>query len=159
MYTNLIKYGLTDRFKQEATMYDGLILARVSEQHRDLYKVISEQGELNAVVSGKMHYSANGTLDFPAVGDWVMLRTTDEVSDNAVIHCILSRKSLFTRQAAGTANEVQAIAANIDTIFICMSLNADYNLRRLERYLTVHLSSLLINFNLSCNSLVLSIFP
>jgi ribosome biogenesis GTPase len=54
-----------------------------------------------------------------------------------MIHQVLSRKSLFTRKAAGTGNEIQIVAANIDIVFICMSLNDDFNIRRLERYLAV----------------------
>jgi ribosome biogenesis GTPase len=58
-------------------------------------------------------------------------------SGNAVIRYVLRRKSVFTRKAAGTANEEQVIAANIDTVFICMSMDADFNLRRVERYLAI----------------------
>lgn len=136
-YNNLIKYGLTDRFEQEATMYEGLFLARVTEQHRDLYKVASEKGELHAGVSGNFIYRANDNTDFPAVGDWVMIDRVDDNAGNAVIHHILRRKSCFERKAAGTSNSIQIVATNIDTIFICMSLNADFNLRRLERYLSI----------------------
>jgi ribosome biogenesis GTPase len=88
-------------------------------------------------VSGKLLHEADGGLDFPAVGDFVMIDRTDSGSGNAVIHHVLSRASVFTRKAAGTAVSVQVIAANIDTVFLCMALNADFNLRRLERYLTV----------------------
>jgi ribosome biogenesis GTPase len=116
-------------------MYDGFLLARITEQHRDLYKAVCEQGERIAVISGKLRYSSGLGTDFPAVGDWVMLGNAD-VDGNAVIHYILRRKSVFARQAAGTGNDVQVVAANIDTVFICMSLNADFNLRRLERYLS-----------------------
>lgn len=134
---NLYSYGLTDRFEQEATQYNDLFLARVTEQHRDLYQVISEQGEMSASVSGKFTYQADGQLSFPAVGDWVMIDRVDDKGGNGIIHHILRRKSMLARQAAGTANIGQAIATNIDTIFICMSLNADFNLRRVERYLTM----------------------
>jgi len=136
MYTNLIKYGLSDRFAQEATMHGGLVLARITEQHRDLYKAVCEQGKRTAIISGKLRYSSDIASDFPAVGDWVMIGDAG-TGGNAVIHHILRRKSVFARQAAGTGNDVQVVAANIDTVFICMSLNADFNLRRLERYLTV----------------------
>jgi ribosome biogenesis GTPase len=134
---NLKNYGLSERFEQEAGMYAGLFIARVSEQHRELYKVISECGELNASVSGKLAYNAEVQTAFPAVGDWVMIDRTDGHTGNAVIHHILRRKSVLARQAAGTENTGQVIAANIDTIFICMSLNADFNIRRIERYLTI----------------------
>jgi ribosome biogenesis GTPase / thiamine phosphate phosphatase len=141
-YNNLIKYGLSDRFAQEATLYDGLFLARVTEQHRELYKVVSEKGELQASVSGNFIYRANDNSDFPAVGDWVMIDRMDDSAGNAVIHHILHRKSVFERKAAGTANNVQIVATNIDIIFICMSLNADFNLRRIERYLSIAWSSM-----------------
>ena len=137
MYKQLKEYGLTDRFEQEATLHDGLFLARVCAQHRELYKVVGEGGTMSAAVSGKLAYSAKSALDFPAVGDWVMVDRLDNTAGNAVIHHILRRKSVFTRQAAGTANEQQVVAANIDTVFICMSLNADFNLRRVERYLAI----------------------
>ncbi len=141
-YLRLKEYGLSDRFAQEAALYDGLFLARVSEQHRDLYKVIGEQGELQAGVSGKLAYQAGGSGDFPAVGDWVMIDRIDNNTGNAVIHHILQRKSVFERKAAGTSNTIQIIAANIDIVFICMSLNADFNLRRLERYLSIAWNSM-----------------
>ena len=137
MYLNLKKYGLSDRFEQEASLYKGLFPARVTEQHRDLYKVISEDGELIAGISGKLAYHADEKSSFPAVGDWVMIDRTDSNSGNAVIKHILGRKSIFVRQGAGTAGEEQVIAANIDTVFICMSLNSDFNLRRMERYLAI----------------------
>ena len=137
MTLNLQKYGLDDFFVSESAIYVNLFIARVSEQHREQYKVLTEYGELSAVVSGKLAYHADGKSDFPAVGDWVMIDRMEDNSGNAVIHHILSRKSKFTRKVAGTSNEEQIIAANIDTIFICMSLNADFNLRRLERYMTI----------------------
>jgi len=135
--STLTQYGLSDRFKQEATLHEGLFLARVLEQHRDLYKVVCEAGQLHASISGKLSYEADDSLSYPAVGDWVMIDRTDGNSGNAIIHHILSRKSVFARQAAGAGNEQQVIAANVDTVFICMSLNADFNLRRMERYLTI----------------------
>jgi ribosome biogenesis GTPase len=119
-----------------------MFLARVTEQHRDLYKVVSEKGELQAGVSGNFIYRANDNSDFPAVGDWVMIDRLDDSAGNAVIHHILRRKSVFERKAAGTGNSIQIVAANIDIIFICMSLNADFNLRRIERYLSIAWNSM-----------------
>lgn len=136
-YINLRRYGLSDRFEQEAACYEGMFLARVSEQNHCLYKVISEQGELQASVSGKLAYNAGDSMSFPAVGDWVMIDRPDGNAGNAIIRHILKRKSAFVRKAAGTSNTTQIVAANIDVIFICMSLNADFNLRRLERYLSI----------------------
>lgn len=137
MYLQLKKYGLNDFFIQQANLYEGFYLARIIEQHRDLYKVISEQGELHANLSGKMIYNTTNLENLPAVGDWVMIDKIEDKTGNAIIHNVLTRTSSFTRKAAGTGNKQQIIAANIDVIFICMSLNADFNLRRLERYLAI----------------------
>lgn len=134
---NLYKIGLTDRFEQEATIYEGLYLARVSVQHKDLYKVVTENGEIQAEISGKIGFMSKDNSDYPAVGDWVMVDRTNDSSGHAIIHHILRRKSVFERKAAGTSHQSQIVAANIDTVFICMSLNNDFNLRRLERYLSI----------------------
>ncbi len=92
---------------------------------------------MNAEITGKLRYSSDELSDYPAVGDFVMIDRKDDLQGNAIIHNILTRKSSFIRKAAGTSNEVQVVATNIDTIFICMSLNNDFNLRRLERYLSI----------------------
>jgi ribosome biogenesis GTPase len=74
-------------------------------------------------------------LELPTVGDWV---TLDAVGpDTGVIRAVLPRRSLCARMAAGRTPLPQAIAASLDTIFICMALNGDFNPRRLERYLTL----------------------
>lgn len=129
--------GFSQRFANEAALYKGLYAGRVISQYKNLYKVATENGELIAEVSGKFHYEAKTASDFPAVGDFVMLDRTDDSGGNAIIHHVLTRKSAFIRKAAGTSNEEQIVASNIDTVFICMSLNQDFNLRRLERYLGV----------------------
>ena len=136
-FENLKKYGFSPRFEQEATMYEELFPARICEQHREYYKAVSENGELQATVSGKLAYNAFSNADFPAVGDWVMIDRMDNSTGNAIIHHVLRRKSVFERKAAGTSNAAQVVAANIDLLFICMSLNTNFNLRRLERYLSI----------------------
>lgn len=142
---NLYDIGLYERYIQEASMYDdNFHLARVSVQQKDMYKVITENGEIHAEVSGKLSYSASAAVDYPAVGDWVLLDRTDDKNGNAIIHHILTRKSCFERKAPGTGYERQIIAANIDTVFICMSLNNDYNLRRIERYLAIAWDSMAV---------------
>jgi ribosome biogenesis GTPase len=89
-----------------------------------------------AEASGKFRYEVKNVSGFPAVGDFVMMDCTKS-NNHAIIHHVLPRKSAFIRKAAGTANKEQVIAANIDNVFICMSLNNDFNPRRLERYLSV----------------------
>lgn len=135
---DLYNIGLSDRFKNESTMYeDNLYLARVSVQHKDIYKVITEEGEALAEVSGKFRNEALGTESFPAVGDWVMVDRLNDINGNAIIHHVLRRKSAFERKVAGNRRDIQIVAANIDIIFICMALNNDFNIRRLERYISV----------------------
>lgn len=134
---NLTTMGLTAARTQEAGCYPGLHLARVSVQHKQLYKVITAQGEITAELSGKLIHAVQAKHDYPAVGDWVMVDRLTDSNGHAIIGVILPRFSLLERKAAGTSQEGQNIAANIDTIFICMALNRDFNLRRLERYLAL----------------------
>lgn len=134
---NIEKFGLTDNLKKEADLYEGFYIGRVLCQYKDLYQVICENGEIMSEVSGKFRFEVKTLSDFPAVGDFVMLDRNTNKNGNAIIHHMLSRKNAFIRKAAGTSNDEQIVASNIDTIFICMSLNNDFNLRRLERYLSI----------------------
>lgn len=129
--------GLTEEFIQESKIYKDLFIGRVSSQSKNLYKVITEKGEFVAEISGKFHYSVKGIAEYPAVGDFVMIDRINNSLGNVIIHHILSRKSVFARKMAGTKEDIQIVATNIDTLFICMSLNDDYNLRRLERYISI----------------------
>lgn len=129
--------GLSQRFIMESSLYAGLYIGRVISQYKDLYKVATENGELMAEISGKFRFTIKTLADYPAVGDFVMLDRTENTSGNVIIHHVLTRKSAFIRKAAGTSNNEQIVAANIDIVFICMSLNSDFNVRRLERYLGV----------------------
>lgn len=135
---DLKELGLSERYINESTMYDeSLNLARVSIQHKNLYKVITEEGEILAEVSGKFKHSVIRLGEFPAVGDWVLVDRTNNKDGNAIIHHVLTRKSYFERKVAGRRMDNQIIAANIDTVFICMALNNNFNVRRLERYISV----------------------
>lgn len=133
----LNQYGFSERFSAEATLYPGFQTGRIISQYNELYKVVTEEDEILAEVSGKFRYEAKSLADFPAVGDFVMLDRANNEQGNGIIHHLLTRKSSFERKAVGVKNEAQIVAANIDTVFICMSLNNDYNLRRLERYLSI----------------------
>lgn len=135
------KLVVSDYFLSQANMYDNLFVGRVSSQAKGLYKVILENGEILANISGKLRFDITNEIDLPAVGDFVMLDRVDDKNGEAIIHHILTRKSAFVRKSAGTKNQSQIIATNIDTIFICMSLNNDFNLRRIERYLSIAWSS------------------
>lgn len=131
------KLGLTEASLHESEKYTDLFIGRVSSQSKNLYKAITVNGEMVAEIAGKYHYEVSDITDYPAVGDFVMLDRTDDSNGNGIIHQILSRKSVFARKMVGTREASQIVATNINTIFICMSLNEDYNLRRLERYLSI----------------------
>ena len=110
--------------------------ARVAEENREMYRLLSPQGEFMAEVSGKFRHEVAGRADFPAVGDWVLASTRKEES-RATIHRVLNRRSKFSRKIAGKKTEEQIVAANVDVVFIVSSLNSEFNLRRLERYVTL----------------------
>lgn len=137
MENRLMNLGFSEIFIQEAAHYKGLYLGRVVAQYKDLYKIATENSEIMAEISGKFRYSSEELSDYPAVGDFVMIDRDSSRSGNAIIHHVLTRKSVFARRAAGMSHDVQIVAANIDTVFICMSLNNDFNLRRIERYLSI----------------------
>lgn len=132
-----ISLGFTEQLFQEALFHEGFILGRVISQSKDLYRVANANSEVIAEVVGKLRYNALSNADFPAVGDYVMIDREENGTGNAIIHHVLKRKSVFERKAAGSGKDVQIIATNIDTVFICMALNHDFNLRRLERYLSI----------------------
>ncbi len=134
--TALLKsYGF-DRFGSYEELKEGFY-GRIISQSKGLYKAVTDDGELFCEVSGKLRYDAMQPEDFPAVGDFVVLDRNSDMQGHAVIHRILPRKSAFVRNASGSLNEAQVVAANIDYAFICTSLNNDFNLKRLERYVTI----------------------
>ena len=142
---NLLELGLNEGYIKEASIYnDDFYLGRVSVQYKDIYKVFTEEGEVLARVSGKLSYSSNSTLDYPVVGDWVLLDRADNKNGDAIIHKVLFRKSYFSRKIAGSRFDIQIVAANIDYIFICTALNNDFNINRLERYIAVAWDSMAI---------------
>ena len=135
---NILKdYGADAGFFAEAALHPGWHMARVTSQYKGLYKAVTNQGETLAEISGKFRHKASALAHYPAVGDFVMLSRPDSEAGHAIIHHVLKRKSVFTRSAVGLEEQTQIIAANIDIVFICMSLNNDYNASRLERYLSV----------------------
>lgn len=141
-HIDLYEYGLTEKIKQE---YEAMechgYLGRVTAQYTNIYRVVTEKAEVIAEVSGKLNFNAHSLTDYPAVGDWVILDRDQNDSGDAIIQSIIPRFSLFSRQVSGKKSDEQAVAANINTIFICMAFGHDYNLRRLERYLSIAYSS------------------
>ena len=114
---------------------EGMRAARVTAEHKNTYRV-STDVELWGEVSGKLRHHAIHRSDSPAVGDFVALRRS-EADGLAIIDAILPRRTVFIRKAAGKRVDTQVVAANIDAVFIMTALDRDFNLRRLERYVTL----------------------
>ena len=129
-------YAIKERFITEVTLYPEYQLARVVAQYRGKYRVVTEHGEALAQISGKMRFDTEELAQYPAVGDYVMVRKQDGNSE-VIIHHILTRRSLFVRKAVGISGQAQSVAANVDTVFLCMSLNQNFSLNRMERYLSI----------------------
>lgn len=115
---------------------EGLTPGRVLVEHREMFMVATDSGERRAEVSGSLRHAAQRRADLPAVGDFVALRLADE-SGPGIIQAVLPRRTAFVRKAAGARTEEQVVAANIDLVFILSALDHDFNVRRLERYLTL----------------------
>jgi ribosome biogenesis GTPase len=111
-------------------------LARVVSVHKDRYIVTHGQGEVFAELSGNLFYTANSATDLPTTGDWIYADFFDD-DTHAIIHGVISRKTLLRRKTAGKLVDFQLIAANIDVAFIIQSADCNFNLRRLERYLAM----------------------
>ncbi|MCM3733060.1 ribosome small subunit-dependent GTPase A [Fictibacillus nanhaiensis] len=133
---NLKSLGWNQTFEEAFKEYENQLLVpgRISVEHKGLYDVLTEHGELLGEITGKIRYNATGRHDYPAVGDWVAVQAVPQ-EGKAYIHGILPRKSKFSRKAAGLTTEEQIVATNVDTVFLVNALNQDFNLRRLERYL------------------------
>lgn len=107
---------------------------RVGIAFNYLFRVYVEGGELEAVLSGRLKHRASSRGELPAVGDWVAIRKAPG-QDRGAITAVLPRRTRFSRRMAGQVADEQVVAANVDLVFITMALDADFNLRRLERYL------------------------
>ncbi|GET34961.1 putative ribosome biogenesis GTPase RsgA [Prolixibacter bellariivorans] len=138
---NLTDLGYTDQIEatRKELQLEQFGIGRIVAEHKERYIVRTADGEYEAEITGNMRFTAQGREDFPAVGDWVALTPYD--ADFAIIHQILPRSSVLKRQAVSHSGEVQIIAANIDYAFLVQAVDRDFNLNRLERYLTICYSS------------------
>ena len=120
----------------------GSVPARVISESKGSFQVYCQQGELSAKISGKMRYRAGEENQYPAVGDWVVVKPLVN-EQKGIIHAVLPRKSTFSRKVVGDRTEEQIVSANVDTVFIVSGLDGgrNFNLRRIERYLTLAWSS------------------
>ncbi len=132
------KLGFNNWFQEnvDPESLEELVIARVIAVHKDCYTITNGESDVFAELIGKILYSATSPIDYPAVGDWVLAKFYDD-NTFSIIHKIIKRKTLLKRKTPGKKIDFQLIAANIDTAFIVQSLNDNFNLRRLERYLVM----------------------
>ncbi len=123
-----------EKFREEQNLKD-FETGRVIAEHKERYIVKIPTGEYEAEITGNMRFTAQSREDFPAVGDWVALTVFN--SEFAIIHKLFPRYSVINRQGVGHSGEVQIIAANVDVAFLVQAVDRDFNLNRLERYLTI----------------------
>jgi ribosome biogenesis GTPase / thiamine phosphate phosphatase len=129
-FLNLERLGWNDelarQFEAEASELEP---GRVTAQHRGAWEVVTEHGDSQVEITGRLHHEADpGAL--PVVGDWVGLR-------DGLIDFVLPRRSKFSRKTPWTEISEQVLAANVDVVFLVMGLDErDFSVRRLERYLT-----------------------
>jgi len=133
----LTDLGLTQELSEfiREQISPDFTVGRVTQEHRERYVVSDGEKEYDAEITGNIRFAAASREDFPAVGDWVTM--TLYGTNQAVINKILPRKSLLARQAVGKTGEIQIISANIDCAFIVQAINNNFNINRLERYLTI----------------------
>src|SRR5262245_32432166 len=112
----------------------GLVEGRVAVQQRGAYTLWSRDGEIDAVAKRALERTDAG---FPVIGDWVAYVPQRKASDRARIEAVLPRLTKLSRKGGGVRAEGQGVAANVDSVFVMMGLDDDFNLRRLERFLIV----------------------
>jgi len=114
---------------------DSFTVARVISEHKERYMVKTADKEYDAEIIGNLRFTAQERADFPAVGDWVAISEFDD--SKALIHAVYPRKSILERQTAGKKSDKQIIATNIDIAFIVQATDRDFNINRIERYMTI----------------------
>lgn len=140
-------WGWSAHFEREFAPWKGeqRLPARIIRGEKNYYRVISPAGELTVRFTGKIRHTAGGRPDLPVVGDWVVVEPQSQ--QRGTIVALLGRKSSFSRNLPGhrkgkdQRSEEQVIAANVDLVLIVSGLDQDFNLRRIERYLTLVSSS------------------
>ncbi|WP_422485506.1 ribosome small subunit-dependent GTPase A [Gudongella sp. DL1XJH-153] len=121
-----------DEFKEIVARESGMIPGRVSAVHRERYQVITEHGESWATLKGSIFYNSPESVIYPTTGDFVAVRHNPVGED--IIYKVLKRKSEFSRMDSFNRNK-QVVAANFDYVLILSSMNKDFNIKRLDRYI------------------------
>lgn len=132
----LISLGWIDFFENHFQSFkdQGFSTGRISVENKNNYIIYTEFGEVFGEVSGKLMYTAESGSEFPKTGDWVVISLFDNNS-KAVIHNVLPRRTKISRRSVDKRLSEQVIAANVDIVFIMQSLDNNFNINRLVRYI------------------------
>lgn len=127
--------------KEEFSKYqDPFLLGRVTAVHKTKYVCVAGDTQYKCTVSGRFTYLSYQKSDYPVVGDYVVFNPS-EYDNSGIIEKVCSRYSSLGRLGVNETGEEQLLASNVDIIFICMSLNNDFNLRKLRRFLSLGYST------------------
>lgn len=128
-------YGYIEFYKKQLEALnineEEFFPARVIEVHRERYKIVTEFGENNAILKSSLFYNDENNV-YPTIGDFVLVMRNPYGDD--IIYKVLERKSKFSRMDTWN-NKEQIVATNFDYVFIVTSLNQDFNIKKMERYL------------------------
>lgn len=127
-------YGWNEELFQQKqdSNYKNFVHGRVTVTHKTCYEVIAETGHYTCELTGNMLYGRN-VSEYPCTGDWVIFQSTD--IDKGIILDMLPRLKTLYRLKSGSVSERQAIASHIDKAFIVESLDSNFNVRRIERFM------------------------
>lgn len=123
-----------EQYRKEQGL-ESFQIGRIISEHKERYVVKTIADEYDAEIIGNLRFTAQSRADFPAVGDWVAISEYDE--DKMLIHKVFPRETIIERQAVGKQGEKQIIATNIDYALIVQAVDRDFNINRIERYLTI----------------------
>jgi ribosome biogenesis GTPase / thiamine phosphate phosphatase len=129
--------GYNAWFAKQVDPEEGLTVARVTAVHKGESEVCDGEETRSARMTGRMRHQARTKVDYPTVGDWVLVKHFEDEEQDGRIERILERQSALLRKTAGRRTIEQLIAANIDVAFIMQTLGKGFNLRRIERYLVM----------------------
>ncbi len=133
----LEEFGFCEWFQKQVSAGDGWTIARVTAIHKGWSDISDGETTCPAKSTGKLRHEARSNQNYLTVGDWVRCKNFDKEDDFAMIHSVLDRKTELKRKTVGRETSHQLIAANIDTAFVVHTLDKGYNLRKLERYLSI----------------------
>jgi ribosome biogenesis GTPase len=134
---SLDDYGWNGYFSERFDSLNdpALLPARVLFSSGRSCRILSASGEVNATLAGRLRHESRSASELPVVGDWIAYRPL--AGGQSRVERILERRSLISRKLPGNRSLEQTVAANIDTVLVMMGLDGDYNVRRLERLLTL----------------------